>query len=98
MSRDRKLVVALFGVVVVLLSLSLGRAMGQGQPDTHGAPVAPVVPVAMSVQQIHFCTYRVFRMWSDGSVNTTLVKFLCNSNQPLCDLSNTPPLHGGSAR
>ncbi len=93
MSRDRKLVVALLGVVVVLLSLSLGRAMGQGQPDPPGAPDAPVVPVAMHVDRITTGNrqYRVFRMWSDGSVDTTLLVFEVGPfpGSPGCDIQTS---------
>ena len=77
MSNDRKLVVALLGVVVVLLSLSFGRAMGQAQPDPPGLGDAPIVPVALSANG-----NRIYRMWSDGSVDSTHIKFFYGPGPP----------------
>ncbi len=79
MTRDR-VIVALLGAIAILLAMNLLRgepeAMGQAQ-NPPGLGDAPVVPVAMSVVQNtpDSTRYRVFRMWSDGSVDTTLLRF-----------------------
>ena len=68
------------GAIAILLALNLLRgepeAMGQSPP---GLGEAPVVPVAMSVVGT-----RIYRMWSDGSVDSTLVQF-----SPSCIVANT---------
>ena len=77
MTKGQRTITALLGAITILLALNLvsePEAMGQGQPDSPGAPDAAVVPVAMSVVPAGI-RYRVFRMWSDGSVDTTLVRF-----------------------
>ncbi len=92
MSRDRKLVVALLGVVAVLLALNLVKgepeAMGQSPP---GLADAPVVPLAMSVvnDPSHSRRVRVFRMWSDGSVDSTYHRYATDAGPTTCNLTGT---------
>ena len=85
---------AWLGALCVLLPLNLLN----GSTEAHAANVAAgptLIPVSISTTQIigtngsGAASWPVFRMWSDGSVNTTLVKFVCNSPQPLCNIQTS---------
>ena len=86
MNKGQKLIASLLALCAVLVTLNLADGQAEAQ---NRVPVVPTV-VGISTTQIEYGAapglpeWRVFRAWSDGTLDQTLVTFqtpiACNSN------------------
>ena len=89
MKRDITTVLLTTIAVLLVVNLFIKTTAAEGQ--VAAGPVEPV-PVSMSVTQVivsdgtGWRNWRVFRMWSDGAVDTTWVEF---PFQTSCEVENT---------